>query len=152
VALADGVETTAPADASAAPRLRALVIGTDDWATEQIAATMARAGHTILRCHEPGEPAFPCNALIEGRRCPLDAGFDVAITARARIVDAPTVGEFGLVCALRQGIPLVVSGLDTRKLADLATRVVEPGGDVVSAAQQAVAEKRAVVDITKVVE
>src|SRR4051794_5535888 len=99
--------------------MRALVMGTDDWATEQIAATVARAGHTIVRCHEPGEPAFPCNALIEGRRCPLDVGFDVAITARARLVEAPTVGELGIVCALRTKHPLVVSGLDNRNLSEL---------------------------------
>ena len=38
-----------------------------------------RAGHQVLRCHEPGESPFPCNALIAGRQCPLDVGFDSSL-------------------------------------------------------------------------
>src|SRR5437763_16926272 len=86
-------------------------MGTDDWGVEQAASSLATAGHRVLRCHEPGEPAFPCNALIEGRQCPLDVGFDVALTARARSVPVPTPGEIGVVCAVRIGVPLVVAGV-----------------------------------------
>ena len=64
-----------------------LVVGTDDWAIEQSAAALEEAGFGVLRCHEPGAPAFPCNALIEGRTCPLDVGFDVVATVRARPLD-----------------------------------------------------------------
>src|SRR5580700_11611767 len=78
---------------------RVLVVGTDDWAIEQSAAALEEAGFGILRCHEPGEPAFPCNALIEGRTCPLDAGFDVVVTVRARPLTEPSKAEMGVVCA-----------------------------------------------------
>jgi len=84
------------------PKWRALTVlamGTDDWGVEQAASSLATAGHRILRCHEPGEPAFPCNALIPGRTCPLDEGFDVAVTVRARPLPHPTQSEFGVVCA-----------------------------------------------------
>src|SRR5436190_4176486 len=84
-------------------RLTALVVGTDDWAADQAAGTLRRGGATVLRCHEPGEPAFPCNAFIAGRVCPLTQGFDVAVTARARSSRSTEPGEIGAVCALRTG-------------------------------------------------
>ena len=76
-------DSSIPCDNSAggdAPRV--LVVGTDDWAIEQSAAALEEAGFGVLRCHEPGEPEFPCNALIEGRTCPLDVGFSVVATVR----------------------------------------------------------------------
>jgi hypothetical protein len=88
-----------------------LVVGTDDWAIEQAAATLARSGHPVLRCHEPGEPAFPCNALREGGVCPLDVGFDLVLDVRSRPATTPTVGEMGVVCAVHRGAPLLVAGL-----------------------------------------
>src|SRR4051794_1117808 len=125
-------------------RLGVLAMGTDDWATEQVATALVRAGHTVLRCHEPGESAFPCNALIEGRRCPLDEGFDVAVTTRARSLPGPTSGEFGVVCALRQGVPLVVAGVPGVAPFQMWTSVaVEPGGDVVSACEKAYDDSQA---------
>jgi hypothetical protein len=125
-------------------RLGVLAMGTDDWATEQVATALIRSGHTVLRCHEPGEAAFPCNALIEGRRCPLDEGFDVAITTRARSLPGPTTGEFGVVCALRQGVPLVVAGVPGIAPFQMWTSVaVEPGGDVVSACEKAYEDNQA---------
>jgi hypothetical protein len=87
------------------------VVGTDDWAVEQAAAALVAEGSAVLTCHTPGEPAFPCNALVEGRTCPLDAGFDVVATVRARTSASLTQGEFGVVCGLRAGKPLVVAGL-----------------------------------------
>ncbi|MGH3743864.1 MAG: hypothetical protein ACRDTP_03270, partial [Mycobacteriales bacterium] len=45
-----------------------LVVGTDDWAIEQSAASLDSAGYRVLRCHEPGQPAFPCNAVLPGRQ------------------------------------------------------------------------------------
>src|SRR5437764_14298870 len=93
-----------PVAATGAP-LTALVVGTDDWAIEQGAEALEGAGHDILRCHEPGEPAFPCNALREGRTCPLDVGFDVVVTVRARPSAPPIHGEFGAVFALPAQVP-----------------------------------------------
>ena len=88
-----------------------LVVGTDDWAIEQAASSIASAGHTVLRCHEPGEPAFPCNGVRPDRVCPLDQGFGVVVTMRARPTPQPTQSEFGVTCAIRAGVPLVVGGI-----------------------------------------
>jgi hypothetical protein len=116
------------------------VVGTHEWAIEQAAWAIEGAGCTVLRCHEPGQPSFPCNALIEGRTCPLDAGFDVVVTARARPLGTLTQPEFGVVCALHHGMPLVVAGVaPERPLGPWAAQQVEQGGDLVSACERAAA-------------
>ena len=113
-----------------------LVVGTDDWAIEQSATELEAAGCGVLRCHEPGEPAFPCNALIEGRTCPLDAGFDVVVTVRARPLPEPSKAEMGVVCALHAGKPLVVAGMGAeRPFGRWASLAVEQGGDIATACE-----------------
>ncbi|MGH8992513.1 MAG: hypothetical protein ACRDYV_01125 [Acidimicrobiia bacterium] len=105
-----------------------LVVGTDDWAVEQVSATLSEAGCQILTCHPPGEPVFPCNALVEGRTCPLDAGFSVVVTVRARPVDQPIPGELGVICGLHAGAPLVIAGMSARNpFLPWAARSVGPG-------------------------
>lgn len=137
------VEIAAPARP-----LSVLAVGTDDWAVEQAATALASSGHRILRCHEPGEPAFPCNALIEGRTCPLEVGFDVAVTVRARPLPSPVQGETGVICALRNDVPLVVAGMTSvDPFAQWESVVVEPGGDVTSACEEAAPP--AVIDLTE---
>ena len=129
----------AAAEASVSEEIRTLavlVVGTDDWAIEQSAAALQAAGHEPLRCHDPGAPAFPCNALLPGRRCPLDIGVDAVVTSRARPVSAPTVTEMGVTCALHAGVPLVVTGISDRgPFNGLATRVVTEQGHVAAAVQ-----------------
>lgn len=124
-------------------QLTALIVGTDDWAIEQSAATLRASGHEVLTCHEPGEAAFPCNALIPGRRCPLDLGFDVVVTARARPAATPAMSEFGAICALHVGAPLVVTGIAERHPFDQwAARVVTERGDVVGVCEEVAAERK----------
>jgi hypothetical protein len=114
-----------------------LVVGTDDWAIEQSATELEAEGCEVLRCHEPGEPAFPCNALIEGRTCPLDAGFDVVVTVRARPLTEPSKAEMGVVCALHAGKPLVVAGVGAeRPFGHWASLAVEQGGDIATACEK----------------
>ena len=114
--------------------LNVLVVGTHDWAVEQSAQAIEANEHQTLRCHEPGEPPFPCNALIEGRTCPLEVGFDVVLTVRARPLATPTAGEAGVICALRAGAPLVVGGIvDRNPYTALASRVVDQQDDLVDA-------------------
>jgi hypothetical protein len=126
-------------EARRAPRV--LVVGTDDWAIEQSAAALEDAGFGTLRCHEPGEPAFPCNALIEGRTCPLDVGFDVVATVRARPLDTMAPGELGVVCALRHKIPLVAAGVAPERLfGPWAAVTVEQGGELVGACEKVAGE------------
>jgi len=124
-----------------------LVVGTDDWAIEQSATELEAGGFGVLRCHEPGEPAFPCNALIEGRACPLDVGFDVVVTVRARPLSEPCQAELGVICALHLGIPLVVAGVGSeRPFGAWATLAVEQGGDVVTACEKVVGATPVAID------
>jgi hypothetical protein len=117
-----------------------LVVGTDDWAIEQAADLLKGAGSPVLTCHEPGEPAFPCNALIEGRTCPLDVGFDVVATVRARANAVPVQAEFGVVCAVREGVPLVVAGLaPERPYGPWAAATVAQDEDLASACREVAA-------------
>lgn len=120
---------------------RVLVVGTDDWAIEQSAAALEDAGFGVLRCHEPGEPEFPCNALITGRTCPLEVGFDMVATVRARPLDTMAPGELGVVCALRNGIPLVAAGVAPERLfGPWAAVTVEQGGELVTACEKVAGE------------
>lgn len=130
------------ASPAALRRLTILVVGTEDWAADQSAKVLQSCGHRVLLCHEPGEPAFPCNALIPGRTCPLDAGFDVVLTARARPTPAPAPGEMGVICALHDGAPLVSAGIAQKNpFTPWSTATVGPDGDLAEACQAAVADQ-----------
>ena len=137
--MSSGQPTVAPAQRGVTEGTRVLsvlVVGTDDWAIEQSAAALQAAGHEPLRCHEPGTPAFPCNALLPGRRCPLDIGVDAVVTSRARPVSAPTLTETGVTCALHAQVPLVVTGISDRgPFRELAARVVTSHGSVAAAVE-----------------
>jgi hypothetical protein len=126
------------ANRPAVPSLKVLVVGVEDWGIEQAASALGGAGHWVLRCHEPGEPAFPCNALIPHRTCPLAVGFHVALTVRTRPAPPPAPGEMGVICALGRAIPLVVAGVGgDSSLGSLATTVVSRHDSVVSACESA---------------
>jgi hypothetical protein len=119
-----------------------LVVGTDDWAIEQATERLALAGIPTLRCHPPGEPSFPCNALVDGRTCPLDVGFDVVVTVRAVPADPPAVGELGAICGLHAGAALVTAGIGRRNPFDpWASTTVSNGGDIVEAVRLAAADR-----------
>lgn len=119
--------------------IRVLVVGTDDWAIEQMVPALESSGCQALRCHDPGKPSFPCYALLDDRVCPLDVGFDVVVDVRARPLAALAPSEFGVVCALHNEVPLVVAGVGyDQPLHPWTTRLVERGGDVVSAVKAAV--------------
>jgi hypothetical protein len=121
-------------------KLTVLVVGTEDWASEQAAAVLETAGHAVLRCHEPGARPFPCNALIEGQTCPLLVGFDVVLAVRTRPAPVPAPGEIGVVCALGRNVPLVVAGLiGDQHFGDCATVVVGRNEDIVAACEVAAA-------------
>jgi hypothetical protein len=130
--------------------LSVLVVGTDDWAIEQSAAALQAAGHEPLRCHDAGAPAFPCNALLPGRRCPLDIGVDAVVTSRARPVSAPTLSETGVTCALHAGVPLVVTGIaDRGPFKQLAARVVTEQGHVAAAVEDVSSQHESVIRLER---
>ncbi len=119
--------------------LRVLVVEGDRGAAECVQEDLAAAGHEVVRCHEPGAPAFPCNALSHDRQCPLEASVvDVALDVRRRPRSQPAPQEDGAVCALRHKIPLVVAGPTVLNPYDeYATEVVSATGDVVGACERA---------------
>lgn len=117
-----------------------LVVGTDQWAIEQAGGQLRAAGRRVLRCHEPGEASFPCNALLPGRVCPLDDGIDVVLDIRARPVNPPSLSEFGAVCALHARVPLVVAGVPGDSgFGPWAASAVENGVDLIAACDEAAA-------------
>ena len=123
--------------------LTVLVVGTDDWAVEQAGASLRAAGLRVLGCHQPGEPPFPCNAFLPGRRCPIDEGVDVVLDVRARPARELEPGEVGVVCGLRARAPLAVAGATGHHpFEPLAPIVVAEGGDVVSACRLAIDQSR----------
>ena len=118
--------------------LNVLVVGTDDWAIDQAVAALTARGHTALTCHRSGEPAFPCNALLPGRTCPLDVGFSVVVTVRARASHLPAAAEFGVTCGLHAGADLVVAGVSAQNpFGQWSTRTVEVGGDLATECERA---------------
>ena len=116
-----------------------LVLESDARAAERAIALLAGAGHEVVRCHEPGLPAFPCNALMPDGGCPIErGGVDVAVVVRSHPWPRPSTLEDGAVCAIRRGVPLVVAGrtiLDPyERWASVVTNGVD---DVVDAVERA---------------
>jgi hypothetical protein len=107
-----------------------------DTVTEQLRAD----GHDVVRCHdEAAGPSAPCVGLDRPGSCPLDidGGVDVAVAVRPDGEPHPTPREAGVTCALRQGIPLVVTGgADPGPFARWGV-TVPAGGDVTAACHEA---------------
>lgn len=110
-----------------------LVVGSDDWGIGDAVRQLTAAGRTVHRCSESADAPFPCNAVIEGRGCPLDRHrVDVVLDIRTRPESQPTLSEMGAICGLRDGLPLVIAGrAETSDLAPWAESVPVTG-DIVS--------------------
>lgn len=120
-------------------RLNVLLLESEPGAAVVARHELEGAGHLVRTCHEPFEPSFPCNALREGRGCPLDADpIDVTLDVRQRRQSVPRSLEDGVACALRHHIPLVVAGATApAPHHDFAAEVLEDGFDVVPACERA---------------
>jgi hypothetical protein len=120
-----------------------LVVGGDDWALTEVSEEIVAKGRGAHRCHDSAENPFPCNAMVEGRGCPLDLhDVDVVVVVRSRPETNPTFSEMGAVCGLRDGLPVVLAGMSTGSpFAPWAVKV-PPDGDVVATCDQAVAEQQ----------
>jgi hypothetical protein len=89
--------------------MKILITAPQPEAGAAAAALLGAAGHTVAFCHNDGGSVL-CAGLAAGRICPLAAGdIDVVVDARA---DAGAISprEFGVLCALNHGTPLVVAG------------------------------------------
>lgn len=105
---------------------------------QPVADVLSRAGHDVVRCSEPGQPAFPCSGA-DGS-CPLDGSVDVAVVVHDRPSAELAVGEIGVVCALRDGIPVVLAGNHSQSaFASRCDAVAADTQDVPAACERAVA-------------
>jgi len=118
--------------------LNVMVLESDRGAADQAASDLTDAGHVVLRCHEPGAPAFPCRGLADQSTCPLRSHVvDVALTVRSRPRSQPAPQEDGVRCALMHRVPLVVAGpavLDPFE--EFEVRVIGGSDDVVGACEE----------------
>ncbi|HEX4821707.1 MAG TPA: hypothetical protein VFV00_15985 [Acidimicrobiales bacterium] len=121
--------------------MRVLVVESDRYAANGAIADLQAAGHHVLRCHEEDLPAFPCNALCDGGRCPLEDGdgIDVVVDYRTRPYPRPTPFEDGASCALRHHVPLVVAGTSAlNPFAPWTTAISTNDEDLVTTCEHAV--------------
>jgi len=103
------------------------------------AQALEEAGCRVHRCHEPGEPSFPCAALVDPGSCPIDGHVDVALLVRPRIAPRPSAIEDGAICAIRAGIPVVEQGTDVLDpFAPWLTLRTHRDGDALAACVKAV--------------
>jgi hypothetical protein len=121
--------------------LNVMVLESDRGAADDAVHDLERAGHVVLRCHDPGAPAFPCRGIVELSACPLRSqGVDVALTARARHRAEPTAHEDGVSCALMHRLPLVVAGPSVPgPYEGHEVRVLDRTADVVRACEEVAA-------------
>ena len=120
-----------------------LVVGSDDWSIRDAIRQLTAAGRSVHRCSDSADAPFPCNALIEGRGCPLNTGrVDVVLDIRTRADSEPSISEMGAICGLRDGLPLVIAGRsETSGLAPWAN-LVPVTGDIVSTCDDALHHRR----------
>jgi hypothetical protein len=121
--------------------LNVMLLESERGAADQAARALTAAGHVVLRCHDPGAPAFPCRGIEDISTCPLHShAVDVALTVRSRPRSQPAPQEDGVRCALMHRVPLVVAGpavLDPYEAQEAL--VVDAEGDVVDACEQVAA-------------
>lgn len=90
--------------------MRVLVTEAAFGQSASVVDALRAAGHMVCTCH--GRSGV-CRALEAGRQCPLDAAgsADLAIDVRGQEPDV-TAREYGVVCAVRGRVPVVVVGVD----------------------------------------
>ena len=76
-----------------------------------VAERLEGAGYDVVRCND-GTNSCPCTGATGS--CPLDGSVDVAVVVHDRPSVDLAVGEVGVICALRDGIPVVVAGNHTQ--------------------------------------
>jgi hypothetical protein len=121
--------------------LNVMVLQSERGAADQAALELAEAGHVVLRCHEPGAPAFPCRGIEDQSTCPLRShAVDVALVVRSRPRSQPAPQEDGVRCALMHHVPLVVAGPAVLDPYDgYEARVLDRTTDVVAACEEVAA-------------
>lgn len=122
--------------------MKVLVVEAEPGAAQERIAQLTASGHEVVRCHVPGQPAFPCVGLTDVGACPLEhGGVDVALTVRRNARSVPTPHEDGAACAIRNRVPLVVAG-ETALNPYAALGAIEASGDLEAVLAEAVRDAR----------
>jgi hypothetical protein len=112
-----------------------MVVESEPGAAASAVGDLEAAGHRVTRCHEPGQPAFPCAGLTGA--CPVEADtVDVVLTVRGHVSKRPAPLEDGVVCALRRRVPVVVAGSTLFNPFEESGATVVGDADVVTACEQ----------------
>lgn len=115
--------------------IKILIVGTPGWSSDEAVRQLERAGHRAVRCQDPGD-RLPCRRLRGRHPCPLDDSVDVALVLRERPHPALRPHEVGAVCALREGIPVVLTGRPIlHPFEEAGVLVLDGDEDVVSACE-----------------
>ena len=119
--------------------LNVMVLESEYGAADEAHAELVEAGHVVLRCHERGQPTFPCRGIADAESCPLNSHtVDVALTVRSRVRSQPAPSEDGVRCALMKHVPLVVAGPSALDPYDgFETRVLDRTYDIVETCEAA---------------
>jgi hypothetical protein len=119
--------------------LNVMVLESDCGAAEAACEELVEAGHVVLRCHEQGQPTFPCRGLCDADACPLNSHVvDVALAVRSHVRSQPAPSEDGVLCALLAHVPMVVAGPSALDPYDgFATSVLDRTHDVVETCEAA---------------
>lgn len=90
--------------------MRVLLMGGPGPNFEDTRRELEEAHHEVTTCHDRDEPVFPCKAFTG--RCPLDEGhMDAAVVVRNHAWPRPTPFDRGATCAVRQKVPVVMTGV-----------------------------------------
>lgn len=91
--------------------MRILLTDVNRTDSAEIESAALAAGHEVARCG-PGPGDAACVGVAEDGTCPLARHADVAIDVRPDYLprDLLSTGELGAVCAMRDGVPLLVVG------------------------------------------
>lgn len=94
--------------------MRILLIDNAAGAADAVGRTLKAAGHDVVRCYRRGDSIEECAFLRGAGLCPLHAApVDAVVDVRQRAADGSvpsSVREVGAVCAVHDGVPLVVVG------------------------------------------
>jgi hypothetical protein len=89
--------------------MRILLLESAPGVGAEAAASLTAEGHELVRCIDPGAPAFPCREVEEPGSCPLGTqpAVDCAVVVHEGDARQPTAWEAGVSCALRHQVPVV---------------------------------------------
>jgi hypothetical protein len=90
--------------------MRVLVTESKAGAAAPVRTELVLRGHQVLSCHPDSGDDFHCTAINAGGTCPLDLGLvDVLVDVRDEDYQF-TTREYGVVCARRVDVPIVIAG------------------------------------------